>query len=60
MDETRVMRQWVAAFRHNSQVAAWLKNNPPPAGWQGTALEWAYTEMPLFFTLNEAEGPGRV
>lgn len=28
-----------------AKAEKWLKKNPPPAKWEGTRLEWAYTEM---------------
>lgn len=29
-----------------AKAEKWLVGNPPPKDWQGTPLEWAYTEMP--------------
>lgn len=40
------MRTWVREHRQDPKVRAWLKANPPPADWDGSALEWAYTERP--------------
>lgn len=40
------MRGWIERHRDDPAVAAWLKKNPPPAQWQGTPMEWAFTEMP--------------
>lgn len=30
-----------------ADVRAWLHRSPPPESWQGTHVEWAYTECPL-------------
>lgn len=30
------------------KATKWLGRNPPPPNWQGTNLDWAYTEMPLW------------
>ena len=41
------MKEWCKRYGNHPGVVRWLKDNPPPAEWQGTAAEWAYTEMPL-------------
>lgn len=28
------------------KVEQWIRKNPPPEDWQGSDLDWAYTEMP--------------
>lgn len=45
-DVTPKVRAWVAAHRKDTRVLRWLKDNPPPADWKGTAMEYAFTEMP--------------
>jgi hypothetical protein len=44
-------RQFQQAFFNDPHVAnavrEWLKDHPPPAEWKATALEWAWTEMPV-------------
>lgn len=40
------MRKWCQINGKKPEVKLWLKNHPVPEDWQGTALEYAYTEMP--------------
>ena len=49
MSPDAIMKGWVEKYGQDPRVLAWLKNNPPPAQWQGTPEEYAYTEMPFFF-----------
>lgn len=40
----------LAYSRHpyvRTKVYRWILRNRPPAAWRGSALEWAYTEMPV-------------
>jgi len=46
-DERRDMERWIEANRHDPDVLSWLERNPPPSGWSGTRMEWAWTEMPV-------------
>lgn len=39
---------WCEKYKDNASVKRWLATDPPPAKWEGSALEWAYTEMPVF------------
>ena len=41
------MQAWCKRNRYHPAVLAWLEKHPPPPEWQGTRLEWAYTEMPF-------------
>jgi hypothetical protein len=45
--ESRKMREWIATWKDDPIVRQWIRDNPPPASWQGTPIEWAYTEMPF-------------
>lgn len=40
-------RDWCERHRKTQEVDQWLQENPPPAEWRDSRLEWAYTEMPL-------------
>lgn len=40
------MAAWVKVHRRDPAVRQWLVDHPPPSGWRGTPLQWAYTEMP--------------
>lgn len=42
------MALWVRKNRNNIDVINWTIENPPPADWQGTDLEYAYAERPSF------------
>ena len=46
-EKDAVMAQWVCANESHPEVKQWLVNHPPPTGWQGTPMEWAYLEMPI-------------
>ena len=37
---------WWAQHHNRAAVERWLKANPPPEGWRGTPLDYAYTERP--------------
>jgi hypothetical protein len=41
------LRSWKRKHRKSQRVQAWLRRNRPPRSWQGTPLEWAYTQMPF-------------
>lgn len=41
------MQAWCARHQDDPMVRWWLGRNPPPTEWQGTPMEWAYTEMPV-------------
>lgn len=43
------MKWWTAVYARHPSVVKWLRENPPPVKWQGTPMEWAYTEMPATF-----------
>lgn len=47
MSETTDMRDWCERYKYDGRVLAWLAKFPPPPEWKGTALEYAYTEMPF-------------
>lgn len=38
---------WTEKYGTHARVVEWLKNNPPPADWEGTREEYAYLEMPF-------------
>lgn len=40
------MARWIAEHQNDARVLDWLKRNPPPIEWRGTAMEYTYTEMP--------------
>lgn len=40
------MRKWIKEHRQDPKVKAWLKKHPPPPEWEGSRMEYAYTEMP--------------
>lgn len=42
-----LMRNWIREYQNNPGVIRWLSENPPPAEWQGTPMEWAFEEMPF-------------
>lgn len=44
--EQRRMKLWCELNRNNRRVVRWIRENPPPEGWKGTALQYAYSEMP--------------
>lgn len=44
-DERERRRAWCKRNFGNPLVRAWIAANPPPKEWQGSRLEWAYTEM---------------
>lgn len=39
---------WKRKHASNPRVEAWLVQHPPPEGWQGDRLDWAYTEGPVW------------
>ena len=41
------MTLWCKHYENDPRVLAWLEKNPPPKEWQGSRLEYAYTEMPF-------------
>lgn len=41
------MRDWILEHKADPDVKQWLRDNPPPRGWLGTKMEYAYTEMPV-------------
>lgn len=45
-DHTPKMQAWIKAHRKDMRVLRWLRDNPPPAEWKGTAMEYAFSEMP--------------
>lgn len=45
--EKRRMAEWIRKYGHHPSVQLWIKKNPPPPEWRGTAEHWAYTEMPV-------------
>jgi hypothetical protein len=48
----RIMAAWCTRNRRNKKVLAWLKQCPPPKGWKGTRLQWAWCEAPLWIQWN--------
>lgn len=40
------MWAWVSKHRRDPRVTRWLTKHPPPAEWEGSAIEYAYLEMP--------------
>lgn len=50
-------REWIRRHRDDPDVKAWLEANPPPKGWRGTRLEWAWAEMPVGILTGR---PGRL
>lgn len=45
-DEYRRMRLWCKRNYNDPAVRKWVEENPPPKEWEGSRIEWAYTEMP--------------
>jgi hypothetical protein len=43
------MDQWCEENADNPRVLDWLRVNGPPSFFTGTAMQWAYLEMPLWF-----------
>lgn len=41
------MGAWCRKNRRNPAVRQWLADNPPPPDWQGSKLQWAFTEGPF-------------
>ena len=39
--------EWVTRNYENDKVRRWLTDNPPPPEWTGSAMEYAFTEMPF-------------
>ena len=39
------MGEWIVRHIDNPKVRDWLVKNPPPAKWQGSDMEYAFTEM---------------
>ncbi len=48
--------RWLARNAEAPAVVAWLRDNPPPAEWTRTPLEWAYTEGPDWNELDDGGG----
>ena len=44
-DEARE-RRWIKQHRSDPAVRAWLRDHPPPAEWEGSPMQWAFTERP--------------
>lgn len=43
-DQYRI--EWKLKHAGDLTVHRWIENNPPPAEWLETALDWAFLEMP--------------
>jgi hypothetical protein len=41
------MAEWCERHKDTEYVLNWIKANPVPANWQGSPMEWAFTEMPV-------------
>jgi hypothetical protein len=41
------MGAWIVQHLDNPRVLRWLVRNPPPPEWEGSHMEYAYTEMPF-------------
>jgi hypothetical protein len=46
VNAVRRERRWINEHHRDPQVKAWLRDHPPPPEWEGSPLQWAYTEMP--------------
>lgn len=46
MNEVRRERRWINEHRGDPKVREWIRDHPPPPEWEGSAMQWAYTEMP--------------
>lgn len=40
------MDSWIKEHRKSPEVQQWIEDHPPPEGWIGSPMAWAYTEMP--------------
>ena len=40
------MQSWIGEHRGDQSVRVWLAENEPPPEWEGSRMEYAYTEMP--------------
>ena len=55
------MEDWIEKYGKAPKTIAWLENNPPPEGWEGSPEEYAYEEMPPSrLELNESTDELRV
>ena len=41
-----LVREWCRFFADNQRIARWLARHPPPRGWQGSPMEYAFWWMP--------------
>jgi hypothetical protein len=44
--EDKKRAAWVKKHKEDPDVLLWLSKNKPPESWEGSAVEYAYTEMP--------------
>jgi len=47
MNAEERMIDWCVEHEHDDAVWGWLSENPPPPLWNGSAIEYAYEEMPF-------------
>lgn len=52
-DEDERRRAWCERYGKLPAVQKWLRENPPPAEWRGSPVEYAYLEMPLWYLDRE-------
>lgn len=56
--QVRSMTEWCQRHANNKGLRAWLATNPPPPEWEGTDVQWAYTEMPAWNMTPETYDKG--
>lgn len=47
---------WIAKYENNKACQQWLVDHPPPEGWHGTPMEYAFDEGPIDFPLDVPDG----
>lgn len=47
---------WIEKYKDNTACKKWLEDNPPPEGWHGTPMEYAFEEGPIDFPLDVPDG----
>lgn len=47
MNQAENRRKWVEQYGQHPNVQKWLRENPPPADWEGPREAYAYAEMPI-------------